>query len=165
MTDDQLHAPDTRLTMRPGDRVHDLHGWPAGRVVEPRAVATRDEFFDGVLIDFRGKLLLVDAPDIRSVQPDAVVLRLTLTDLERAVSDRNASVLWPGGPLKAQARRPSEAPVPDDTVGLMAAVSRLHVAGRMSVASLERNLERVLRARTRADLDAIAAELLAAQAS
>src|SRR3954465_499412 len=155
MTGDQLHAPDSHLTLRPRDRVYDLYGWVAGWVVEPRTVATRDQFFDGVLIDFRGTLVFVDAPDVSSIHPGAVVLQLTLTDLERAASDRSALVLWPGGPPRARARPASEAPVADDTVGLMAAVSRLHVAGRLSVASLERNLERVLRARTRADLDAI----------
>ena len=83
-------------------------------------------------------------------------------DRERGVRDRNAPRLWPGGPRQAPARRSREAAIPDDTVGLMAAVSRMYIAGRLSLASLERNLERVLRARTSADLDAIATELLPA---
>jgi hypothetical protein len=47
----------------------------------------------------------------------------------------------------------------------MASLSRLYVADRLSLTALEHALERVLRARTCADLDAIAADLLATPTS
>jgi hypothetical protein len=43
----------------------------------------------------------------------------------------------------------------------MAALSRMFVAGRLPLTTLERDVERALSARTSADLDAIAGELFA----
>jgi hypothetical protein len=58
-----------------------------------------------------------------------------------------------------------EAAAPDDAVALMGTLSRMYVADRLSLATLERNVERVLSASTCADLDAIADEVLAKPAS
>jgi hypothetical protein len=121
----------------------------------------RDELFDGLVIDFRGRRLFVDAPEVRAIHKGVVVLGLTVADLARAASDRTAPPCWPGGPCQAPARRPTEAAAPDDAVALMAALSRMYAADRMSLGTLERDLDRVLGARTCADLDAIAGELLA----
>src|SRR3954470_1973311 len=60
IVEEELGDPASYLSVRPGDRVYDLYGWAAGRVVEPRVVATRDEFFDGLVVDFRGRQLFVD---------------------------------------------------------------------------------------------------------
>ncbi|MEA2478438.1 MAG: hypothetical protein QOJ07_360, partial [Thermoleophilaceae bacterium] len=113
-------------------------------------------------IDFRGRRLFVDAPEVGAIRHGVVVLDLTVGDLARAASDPAAQPRWPGGPRPVPARRTSEAATPDDAVGLMAALSRMFVAGRVSLRMLERDVERALGARTSADLDTIAGELLAA---
>jgi hypothetical protein len=158
--EERLGEPGSYLTIERGDRVYDLYGWAAGRVAEPRIAPTRDEFFDGVVVAFRGRRLFVDAPEVRAVYDGAVLLQLTVADLTRAASDRSAKPTWPGGPCEAHASRPTEPAAPDDVVGLTAAVSQMYVAGRLSLASFERNVGRGLGARTRAELDAIAGELL-----
>ena len=66
IVDEDLGAPGSYLTIRRGDRVYDLYGWAAGHVIEPRIVASRDEFFDGVVIRFRGSRVFVDAPEVRA---------------------------------------------------------------------------------------------------
>ncbi|MEA2481123.1 MAG: hypothetical protein QOJ07_3045, partial [Thermoleophilaceae bacterium] len=87
LVDELLRDPASYLTVRRGDRVYDLYGWAAGRVVEPRIAATRDEFFDGLVIDFRGRRLFVDAPEVGAIRHGVVVLDLTVGDLARAASD------------------------------------------------------------------------------
>ena len=161
LAEERLGESGSYLTIERGDRVYDLYGWAAGRVAEPRIAATRDELFDGVVVAFRGRRLFVDAPEVRATYDGVVLLHLTVADLARAAGDRNAQAMWPGGPCEARASRTTEPAAPDDAVGLMAAVSRMYVAGRLPLSSLERNVERVLGARTRGDLDAIAGELLA----
>src|SRR3954447_7696667 len=148
IVDEELHDPASYLTIRRGDRVYDLFGWAAGRVAECRIAATRDELFDGVVVDFRGRRVFVDAPEVRAIHDGVVVLGLTVADLTRA-GDRSAAP-----------RRPAEAAARDDAVALMAALSRMYAADSISLATLERDIERVLEARTCADLDAIAGELL-----
>jgi hypothetical protein len=161
IVDEQLREPASYLTVRRGDRVYDLYGWAAGRVVEPRITAGRDELFDGLVIDFRGRRLFVDAPEVRAFHDGVVVLGLTVADLARAASDRTAPPCWPGGPCQAPARRLTDAAAPDDAVALMATLSRMYVADRLSLATLEGDVGRVLGARTCADLDTIAGQLLA----
>src|SRR5204862_351460 len=51
MVDEDLQSPASYLTVRPGDRVYDLYGWAAGHVDEPRIVPSRDEFFDGLVVE------------------------------------------------------------------------------------------------------------------
>lgn len=165
IADEELSDPASYLTVRRGDRVYDLYGWAAGRVAEPRITPTRDELFDGLVVDFRGRRLFVDAPEVKSIHEGVVLLGLSVADLVRAASDRTAPPHWPGGPCQAPARRATEAAAPDDGVALMASLSRLYVADRLSLTALEHALERVLSARTCADLDAIAAELLATPTS
>jgi hypothetical protein len=149
IVDEELHDPASYLTIRPGDRVYDLFGWAAGRVAECRIAATRDELFDGVVVDFRGRRVFVDAPEVRAIHEGVVVLGLTVADLARAASRRSAAP-----------RRPAEAAARDDAVALMAALSRMYAADAIPLATLERDIERVLEARTCADLDAVAGELL-----
>jgi hypothetical protein len=165
VVDEDLRDPASYLTIRPGDRVYDLYGWAAGHVVEPRIAFTRDEFFDGVVVDFRGRRLFVDSPELRSIHDGVVVLGLTVADLNRVVRDPDAPPYWPGGPCQVPPRRESAATAPDDAVALMAAASRMYVADRLSLTALEGALERVLGARTCAELDAIAAELLGTPAA
>src|SRR3954471_3847140 len=114
IVEEELGAPASYLSVRPGDRVYDLYGWAAGRVVEPRVVATRDEFFDGLVVDFRGRHLFVDAPEVKRVYEGMVVLGVTVADLARAANDRTAPPQWPGGPCRAPARRGTEAATRDD---------------------------------------------------
>jgi hypothetical protein len=161
IVDEELTDPASYLTVRRGDRVYDLYGWAAGRVVEPRITAARDELFDGLVVDFRGRRLFVDAPEVRAIHEGVVVLGLTVADLARTASDRTAPPCWPGGPCQAPARRATEAAAPDDAVALMASLSRMYVADRLSLTALEGALERVLSARTCADLDAIGGEVTA----
>jgi hypothetical protein len=102
---------------------------------------------------------------VRSIHEGVVVLGLTVADLARAATDRAAPPHWPGGPCQAPPRRPSEPATRDDAVALMAAVSRMYVADRLSLTALEQALEQVLSSDSCADLDAIAVELLATDAS
>ncbi|MEA2448142.1 MAG: hypothetical protein QOG63_74 [Thermoleophilaceae bacterium] len=162
IVDEELREPASYLTIRRGDLVYDLYGWAAGRVAEVRIAATRDELFDGLVVDFRGRRLFVDAPEVHCIYEGVVVLGLTVADMSRAVRDRAAPPQWPRGPRRVPARQASEAAAPDDAVGLMGTLSRMYVAGRLSLAALERDVERVLGARNCGDLDAIAGELLAA---
>jgi hypothetical protein len=161
IVDEELTDPASYLTVRRGDRVYDLYGWAAGRVVEPRITAARDELFDGLVVDFRGRRVFVDAPEVTGIHEGVVVVGLTVADLARVASDRAAPPLWPGGPCQAPARRATEAAGPDDAVALMASLSRMYVADRLSLTALEGALERVLSARTCADLDAIGGEVTA----
>ena len=149
IAEERLGEPASYLTIERGDRVYDLYGWAAGRVAEPRIVATRDEFFDGVVVAFRGRRVFVDAPEAEAIYDGMVLLNLTVADLARTAK------------AKALPPAPSEPAASDDAVALMGSVTRMYVAGRLSLATLEREVERVLGARTRADLDAIAIELLA----
>jgi hypothetical protein len=149
IVDEELSEPASYLTVRKGDRVYDLYGWAAGRVVEPRIAPTRDEFFDGLVIDFRGSDLFVDAPEVRSIHEGLVLLGVTVADMSRAVR----------GPGQVPPRAASEDAVPDDAVALMASLSRMYVADRLSLTAMEEALDKVLGARTCGDLDAIAAEL------
>jgi hypothetical protein len=145
IVDEHLSEPASYLTIRRGDRVYDLYGWPAGRVVELRVVASRDEFFDGVVVDFRGRRLFVDAPEVTGIYEGVVVVGLTVADMTRAVRDKT-------GPP----RRAAGAASADDVVALMGALSRMYVADRLPLPALEDALGQVLNARTCADLDAIA---------
>jgi hypothetical protein len=160
IADEELRAPASYLTVRCGDRVYDLYGWAAGKVVEPRIAHTRDEFFDGLLIDFRDRRVFVDAPEVRAIHPGVVVLTLTVADLTGAVRDPSTPAAWPDGPPHAPTRGTEGAAAADDAVALMAALSRMYVAGRLTLDDLERDVERVLAAETCAELDAIATELL-----
>ena len=135
------------LTVRRGDHVYDLYGWAAGRVVEPRVVNTRDEHFDGLVVDFRGRRVFVDAPEVKAIHEGVVVLAVTVADLARAASDRT------GRPLRATGRLQ-----PDDAVALLASVSRMYAADRVTLATLERDVERILTSETCEDLDSIAGE-------
>lgn len=161
IVDEELREPSSYLTIRRGDRVYDRYGWAVGQVVELRIAPTRDEFFDGLVIDFRGRRVFIDAPEIRALHEGVVLLALTVADLTRAVRDPATLVRWPGGPPQVPARPASEAAAPDDAVGLMAALSRMYVAGALSLETLEQNVERVLSAGSCADLDAIAEDALA----
>lgn len=160
LVDEQLRDPASYLTVRRGDRVYDLYGWAAGSVAEPRV--TGDDLFDGLVVDFRGRRLFVDAPEVGALHEGVVVLRLTVADLARAAADRSAPPGWPGGPCQVPPRQATEEAAPDDAVALMGALSRMYAADRISLATLERDIERVLCAGTGTELDEIAAELLAA---
>jgi hypothetical protein len=151
IVDEDLHDPASYLSIRKDDRVYDLYGWAVGGVAECRIAETRDEFFDGLLVDFRGRRVFVDAPEVRAVHDGVVVLALTVADLARGADGR------PVPP-----RRPSAAAAPEDAVALMAALSRMYAADAISLGTLESDTERVLKARTCGDLDAIASGLLPA---
>lgn len=159
IVDEPPHERGSYLTVRQGDRVYDLYGWAAGRVVELRIAATRDQHFDGIVMDFRGARVFVDAPEVSAFYPGALVLGVTVSDLTRAARDPGTRRSWPGGPSQVPPRDPTERARPDDAVALMGAVSRMYVAGRVSLEAMERDVERVLEARSGADLDAIAADL------
>src|SRR6476661_2842512 len=73
IVDEELSDPASYLTVRRGDRVYDLYGWGAGRVDEPRITSTRDELFDGLVVDFRGRRLFVDAPEVKCIHDGVVV--------------------------------------------------------------------------------------------
>jgi hypothetical protein len=149
IVDEDLRDPASYLTVRRGDRVYDLYGWAVGRVVEPQVVNTRDEFFDGLVVDFRGRRVFIDAPEVKAIHEGVVVLGVTVADLARAANERAAQPRRATGPLQA-----------DDAVALIAAVSRMYMADRVTLATLERDVERILGARSCAEIDAIAAELL-----
>jgi hypothetical protein len=160
LADERIGAPASYLTIERGDRVYDLYGWAAGRVSEPRIAMTRDEFFDGIVVGFRDRRLFVDAPEVRSIHEGVILLELTVADMSRVMHDPGAPPHWPGGPPQVPPRRPSAPAAADDSIALMASLSRMYAADRLSLAELEPALERVLRAQTAADLDAIAAEQL-----
>jgi len=160
IVDEQLRDPASYLTIQRGDRVYDRYGWAAGRVVDPRI--TGDDVFDGLVIDFRGKRVFVDAPEVCAIHAGVVVLKLSTGDLARTAGDSTAPPCWPGGPPQAPPREEAEPVAADDAVALLAALSRMYVSGHVSLATLERNVERALEARTCAELDAIADELLEA---
>ena len=119
---------------------------------EPRIVASRDEFFDGLVIDFRGHRVFVDAPEVRAIHPGVVVLGVTVADLAAAARAK-----------AVPRRRGTDAARHDDAVALMASISRMYVADRLSEADLERYTGRVLASGTCAELDGIAGEVLPAQ--
>ena len=158
--DEQLGGPRAYLTVRPHHPVYDLYRWLPGRVVEPRIAATRDELFDGLVVDFRGTQLFVDAPEVRAIHEGVVVLELTVADLAQATNDPGARPQWPGGPVNVRPRSTNASAAPDDEVALLGALSRMYAADAISLETLERETERVLRARAQSDLDAIAAEVL-----
>lgn len=151
IVDEELGGPGSYMTVRAGDHVYDLYGWAVGTVVEPRIAPTRDELFDGVVVDFRGRRVFVDAPEVRVIHDGVVQLGLTVADLTRAVRERARP------PLRAA----GWSAVSDDAVALMGALSRMYVAGRLPLARFERDVERVLGAETCAELDAVAGDLLA----
>src|SRR3954464_11832569 len=95
IVDEELSDPASYLTVRRGDGVYDLYGWAAGQVVEARITSTRDELFDGLVIDFRGRHLFIDAPEVRSIHQGVALLRLTVADLVRTERDRTAPAQWP----------------------------------------------------------------------
>ena len=158
--DEHLSRPASYLTIRKGDRVYDLYGWAAGLVAEPRIAATRDELFDGLMVDFHGGRVFVDAPEIRAIFEGVVVLAVTVADLTRTASDPTGPRCWPGGPRQAAPRRASTSAAHADAVALIAAISRMYMSDGVSLQTLERDVGRVLAAGTGADLDAIAEELL-----
>jgi hypothetical protein len=118
VVEEQLGEPASYLTIRRGDRVYDLYGWAAGHVAELRIAATRDEFFDGLVVDFRGRSLFVDAPEVRSIHDGVVLLALTVGDLTRAASDPDAARCWPGGPRQVPPRRAAAAATAADASAL-----------------------------------------------
>jgi hypothetical protein len=163
IVDEQLDDPASYLTIAGGDRVYDLYGWWIGRVVESR-VTPQEGLFDGIVIDFRGRHVFVDAPEVKTIHKRVVQLGVTGADLARVAADGRAARGWPGGPPCCAARSATDPAPHDDAVALMAALSRLYVADRLSLAGFERDLERVLGAHTCDDLDAVAAELFASAA-
>jgi hypothetical protein len=148
IVDEELRDPASYLTIRRGDRVYDLYGWAAGHVSEARIAMTRDEFFDGIVVGFRDRRLFVDSPEIARIHDGLVLLALTAADMSRAVQDQ------------APPRRSSGPAGADDSVALVASLSRVYVADRLPLPAMERALEEVLAARTCAELDAIAADAL-----
>jgi hypothetical protein len=161
---EELGDPASYLTVRRGDRVYDLYGWAVGPVVEPRITPTRDELFDGVVVEFRGRRLFIDAPEVSRIHEGVLVLGLTAADLDRVADNAASPTQWPGGPLRVPPRRREAPAPPEDVAALTAALSRVYAADRLSLDTLERGIERVLGASTCAELDSIAAELLAARA-
>ena len=159
IVDEQLNHPASYLTVSRGDRVYDLYGWSIGRVHEPRITA--DDLFDGIVIDFRGRRVFIDAPEVKAIHQQVVQLGITGADLARTAADGRAPRRWPGGPPYCAPRSAADPATHDDAVALMAALSRLYVAERVPLEGFERHVEAVLEARTCGDLDAVAAELLA----
>ena len=159
LVDEQLDDPASYLTVSRGDRVYDLYGWSIGRVAEPRI--TDDDLFDGIVVDFRGERVFIDAPEVKAIHQQVVQLGVTGADLARHATDGRAPRTWPGGPPSCAPRSDADPATHDDALALMAALSRLYVADRLSIDGFERQLEAVLGARTCGDLDAVAAELLA----
>lgn len=162
IVDEQLSDPASYLTVARGDRVYDLYGWSVGRVVEPRV--TEDELFDGLVIDFRGRHVFIDAPEVKAIHKQVVQLGVTSADVARIAADRHAPPRWPGGPPYCTARGAADPAQHDDAVALMGALSRLYISDRLPLAGFERDLDRVLGARTCGDLDAVAAEVFAPSA-
>src|SRR4051812_14838958 len=80
VAEEHLGEPASYLTIARGDCVYDLYGWSAGRVAEPRIVATRDECFDGLIVAFRGRRVFVDAPEVKAIYDGVVLLNLTVAD-------------------------------------------------------------------------------------
>ena len=163
IVDERLNDPASYLTIARGDRVYDLYGWSVGRVLEPRI--TGDELFDGIVIEFRGRRVFVDAPEVQAIHEHVVQIAVTAADVAAVASNRRASPRWPGGPPYCEPRSAGDAAPHDDGVALMAALSHMYVADRLSLADFERDVERVLGARTCGDLDAVAAGLSAALAT
>jgi hypothetical protein len=162
IVDEQLSDPASYMTLARGDRVYDLYGWSAGWVVEPRI--TEDELFDGVVVDFRGCHVFVDAPEVKAIHERVIQLEVTTADVARIAADGHAVRGWPGGPPRCTARSAGAPAAHDDAVALMAALSRLYISDRLSLPGFERDIDRVLRARTCADLDTVAAEAFAPSA-
>lgn len=160
IVDEQLDDPASYLTVARGDRVYDLYGWSIGRIVEPR-VTPEEGLFDGIVIDFRGQHVFIDAPEVKTIHQQVVQLGVTGADVARVAADSRAPRCWPGGPPYCAARSAADPAQHDDAVALMASLSRLYVADRLSLDGFERDIERVLGARSCGDLDAVAAELLA----
>lgn len=160
IVDERLNDPASYLTVAPGDRGNDLYGWFVGRVVEPR-VTPEDEQFDGIVVDFRGRHVFVDAPEVRAIHLGVVQLGITTADVARVAFDRSAPPQWPDGPPCCMARDAAAPASHDDAVALMAALSRLYVADRLALAEFERDVDRALRARTCGELDAVAVEAAA----
>jgi hypothetical protein len=158
LADETLTSPASYLTVARGDRVFDLFGWAAGRVIEVRV--TGDKLFDGLVIEFRDTRLFVDAPEVREIYEGVVHLGVTTADLARAANRRWSLRAWPRGP-RQPAPRDAAAPADhDDAVALIASLSRCYVDDRLELPDLECNVERVLLAGTCGDLDAIAREPL-----
>ena len=160
IVDEPLDDPASYLTVARGDRVYDLYGWPVGRVIESRV--TDDGLFDGVVIDFRGRRVFVDAPEVKAIHQRLIQLGITAADVAQVASNRRASPRWPGGPPYCAPRDAAEPAAHDDAVALMGSLSRLYVADRLSLTDFEGDVERVLAARSCGDLDAVAAQLFAA---
>jgi hypothetical protein len=162
IVDEQLSDPASYLTVGRGDRVYDLYGWFVGEVVEPRV--TEDELFDGIVIDFRGHHVFIDAPEVKAIHKQVVQLGVTAADVARIAHEERAQRRAAGGAPYCERRSDADPAPHDDAVALMAALSRLYISDRVSLAGFERDLDRVLRARTCGDLDAVAAELFTAPA-
>ena len=160
IVDESLGEPGSYFTIARGDRVYDLYGWEVGTVAELRIAGTRDQHFDGLVVDFRGVRLFVDAPEVRAIHPGVVMLTVTVSDLTDAAHDPSVPPGWPDGPPQVQPRPAAGAAEADDAVALMAALSRMYVASRVELGTLELDVERVLAAGSCAELDAIATELL-----
>jgi hypothetical protein len=158
IVDEELDQPASYLTVTRGDRVYDLFGWSVGHVIEPR-VAPEEGLFDGLVIAFRGRDVFVDAPEVKAIYQHVIQLAVSGADLARVAADRSAPRCWPGGPPCCAARDAAGVQMHDDAVALMGSLSRLYVADRLSLGGFEREVERVLAARSSGDLDAVAAGL------
>ena len=150
LAEETAAGPASFLTCARGDRVYDLYGWGAGRVRE--SLATGDDQFDGLRLDFRGERLFVDAPEVEHIYSDVVQLGVTNADLARATA---AGADQPGP------RDPAAPAAHDDAVALTASLSRFFMVDVLSLEEFERAVDRVLRARAAGDLDAIAADVVA----
>ena len=113
------------------------------------------------MVDFRGRHVFIDAPEVKAIHQQVVQLGVTGADLARIAADGGAPRCWPVGPPYCAPRNAADPAPHDDAVALMAALSRLYVADRLSLAGFERDVERVLGARSCGGLDAVAAELFA----
>lgn len=117
IVDERLDDPASYLTVVPGDRVYDLYGWAVGRVVEPR-LTPEDEQFDGIVVDFRGRHVFVDAPEVRAIHRGVVQLGTTTADVAQVPFDRSAPSQWPNGPPSCTARDAAAPASHDDAVAL-----------------------------------------------
>jgi hypothetical protein len=84
-----VREPDVRptsfLTLEPGTAVVDRFGRPVGQVQQ--VLLHPEGAFDGIVVRTRAGKRFVDAPEVRRISGGAVILGITVDEVERPAAD------------------------------------------------------------------------------
>lgn len=134
-------------TLEAGTPVTDRFGQRAGTV---KKVLIAYDYFDGVIVETEAGDRFVDAPEVRSIEPQEVELAVALSDVLHPGPKGP-----PGPPDVHTVRAGREDATENDRTAAVTQLKVAFVEDRLAIEDLEHRVERAHHARTLGDLDAV----------